>query len=203
LLLYFARHGESEANRSRTFSNRDLVHPLTALGRSQAERLAERLEAERIAAIYASPVLRARQTAEIVGARLGLPFELAEGLREYDVGEWEGTNAEEGWQEYRDVLDAWRRDENDRRVSTGESLAEIVARFATFLGGLRDRHDAGDRVLLIGHGGLFHVALPAALANVDIEFALRHPLQPADLVVAESWPSGWRCVRWAGESPGT
>ena len=60
--LCFARHGESEANLSRTFSNRDGWHPLTARGVDEAQRLARSLEGERISVLYCSPIARARQT---------------------------------------------------------------------------------------------------------------------------------------------
>ena len=67
--LYFARHGESLANTTRTFSNRDPWHPLTERGEQQAAELAETLAPEGIGRIFSSPAARAQQTAGIVGVR--------------------------------------------------------------------------------------------------------------------------------------
>ena len=80
--LYFARHGESEANTTGVFSNRPPGHALTAAGREQAQGLADRLRAEGIAQIYSSPLLRAQQTAEILAATVGAPVEVPDALRE-------------------------------------------------------------------------------------------------------------------------
>src|SRR5512140_3617462 len=88
--LYFTRHGESEANRLKIISNRDLPHPLTETGRLQASTLAERLRTRPILRVYASPLLRARQTGEILSTALKVPLELVDGLREPDCGELEG-----------------------------------------------------------------------------------------------------------------
>ena len=89
-LLYFVRHGESEANVLHVFSNRELVHGLTDTGRAQVQALADQLAGVRFDAFYTSPILRARQSAQIVSDRLGLPFEVTPALAEYDVGILEG-----------------------------------------------------------------------------------------------------------------
>jgi len=68
--LYFARHGESEANVQRIFWNQPEGYGLTDKGRAQAKALADALAGIQFAALYCSPVLRAVQTAQIVGRRL-------------------------------------------------------------------------------------------------------------------------------------
>ena len=84
--LYFVRHGQSVANVEMIISNRDLPHPLTELGRRQAEALAQSLVDVPLAAFHASPIMRARQTAQIVASIRGVPFEMADALREPDCG---------------------------------------------------------------------------------------------------------------------
>src|SRR5213079_3071563 len=69
--------------------------PLSDFGRRQARQLAEELDGEQFDAIYASDLARARETAEIVGERLGLPVELDPDLREKDWGTWEGLTSVE------------------------------------------------------------------------------------------------------------
>lgn len=70
---YFARHGESDANLQRVFANRGDGPPLTSCGRQQASTLAGQLAGDGIQHVYASSLLRARQTAEILASRLAVP----------------------------------------------------------------------------------------------------------------------------------
>lgn len=194
--LYLARHGESEANLSRTFSNRDAWHPLTARGEADAHRLARLLQNEGITVLHTSPIVRARQTAEIVGAHLDLRVEMAEALREWDVGAWEGTNAAEGWAEYAEVVEAWMTGDHERRVSTGESLTEVVERFGAWLRDLRHRHGADERVLAIAHGGIYHAALPYLVEGCEPDFWRTRPLGHCDVVVVAADVGGLRCMSW-------
>src|SRR3979411_1519126 len=96
--LYFVRHGESEANVRQVFSNsdRDTAFGLTDLGRAQVEDLAARLAGVPFAAFYCSPVLRARQSADIVAARLGIDYVIAPAIAEYEVGQLEGKSGARG-----------------------------------------------------------------------------------------------------------
>src|SRR5690348_9669012 len=87
--LILVRHGESLGNRERFFAQDDT--PLTDLGRSQALEVAGKIaERFRPVAIVSSRLVRARQTAEIVSAELGLSFDVASGLEECDFGVWKG-----------------------------------------------------------------------------------------------------------------
>jgi broad specificity phosphatase PhoE len=89
----------------RSFSNShsDLSYGLTDAGRAQVERLAEQLAGVPFGAFYGSPVLRARLSAEILSARLGLDYVIAPALTEYDVGELEGRSDAASWQRYDEV----------------------------------------------------------------------------------------------------
>ncbi|MBS1854831.1 MAG: histidine phosphatase family protein [Acidobacteria bacterium] len=91
--LILVRHGESLANRQRTFAEDDT--PLTELGRQQAAEVAGRIGARfRPAALVSSPLTRARQTAEIIGDELGLDVEVVRGLEECDFGFLKGQTYE-------------------------------------------------------------------------------------------------------------
>ena len=92
--IYFARHGESQANLLHEISNRGLRHGLTRKGREQAEGLARRLQGIPIATIYSSPVLRAIETSVILAHRLDVDYEVTEALREYDCGILEGRSSD-------------------------------------------------------------------------------------------------------------
>src|SRR5215510_3594254 len=84
--LYFVRHGESEANTQHVISNRESTFKLTERGRNQAQALAEKMKDIPITAIFSSPILRARETAEILSQAFDLPYQVTEALREYDCG---------------------------------------------------------------------------------------------------------------------
>jgi 2,3-bisphosphoglycerate-dependent phosphoglycerate mutase len=199
--IYFARHGESEANLLHVFSNRGVKHGLTARGREQAEALAARLAGVAFAATYASPLLRATETADILRARLGVPYTTTPALIEYDVGQWEDDSSAEGWAEHDRVLSAWMREGNpDARVGGGESYREIEARFVPFIEALRAAHGTGDRaVLLVAHGGLYRCMLPLVLRNISATFALEHTLGNAAYALAELHGPDLVCLRWNDE----
>ncbi len=85
--VYLARHGETAYNRERRFQGR-LPVPLDDVGRAQAHELAEKAAGYGFAALWSSPLLRARETAEIVAARIGLTPREDERLVETDAGAW-------------------------------------------------------------------------------------------------------------------
>src|SRR5438034_4239591 len=92
--LYLARHGQSVSNAIRRFQGTQDV-PLSELGRRQAAALAATLRGRRLRHVYASPLERARRTAEAVAAGLDVPLTLVDDLRELSLGEWEGRGVEE------------------------------------------------------------------------------------------------------------
>ena len=81
--LLLVRHGETDWNADGRLQGQT-DRPLSDFGRKQARGLADELAAEGFEAIYSSDLARARETAEIIGARLGLPVELDSDLREKD-----------------------------------------------------------------------------------------------------------------------
>jgi probable phosphoglycerate mutase len=195
--LYFVRHGYSEANRLNEFSNRGLKHGLTESGRQQAATLAQSLAGIRVIRLFTSPLLRAVQTAEILSASLGVPYEITDALREFDCGVLEGTPFEAGRQLFFNSLDEWRRGNWDHRIDQGESFNDIKARFIPFIEQLvREYSDSPDSFVLVGHGGVYVCMLPLVLINVDMDFALAHGISNTGAVIAEQRPEGLVCTAW-------
>lgn len=200
--LYFARHGESEANVQQVFWNQARMYGLTAKGRKQAEALADNLGDVESAALYCSPVLRAVQTAGIVGGRLDLTPEIEDGLREYDVGILEGKRySREAEDLYWQVITQWmERNNRDARIEGGESYNDIEARFMPFIGRLEETYRGTEaNVLAISHGGTLRCMLPLLLSNVDYAFSLANHIDYTTCVVAELRGSKWVCLRWGEE----
>jgi broad specificity phosphatase PhoE len=198
--LYFARHGQSEANVLRVISNRGLVHPLTELGREQATQLAQTLLAVPISKIYSSPLLRAQQTAKIVAATLKLPVEIADALREPDCGIAEGRSDESAWAEHRQAWIAWLDEQRyDYRIEGGESFNDLRARFVPFIDRLLAEHDGtSDQLLLISHGELLIMMLSVMLTNAGEVFAEPRSIPNTGTIVVERQAAGWVCVAWCG-----
>lgn len=196
--LYFIRHGESVANQLGIFSNRPPSYPLTEAGVLQVQALAARLQKLHVASIWASTLLRAQQTAQIIAGTLGCPYQTTDALREYDCGILEGRSDQEAWQLYHEVSDAWMlRQEWERRMPEGESLRDMADRFTPFVKGLLQASNAtGGDLLLIAHGGLYRCMLPVLLGNISWAFANTHRLNYAEVVVARVGANGLFCERW-------
>ena len=133
--LLLVRHGETDWNASgRLQGHTD--RPLNDYGRRQARELADRLSDDGIAAIYASDLSRAKETAEIVGARLGLPVVVDADLRERNWGSWEGLTPSE----------------RDAVAFEGETPQEHRDRLMRAVRRIAARHPA-ERVVVVTHGG--------------------------------------------------
>ncbi len=204
--LYFVRHGESEANVANEFSNQNHEkHPLTEKGKQQAQTLAETLCDVKFSAIYSSPMLRARQTAEILNAPHGLEIQFTRALTEHDAGDMEGRADQAAWDEYTKLFERWILGrELDARIPNGESFNDMRARFIPFLSDLTQKYAAmytsprTANLLLVGHAGIFHSMLPFVLANVGYAFAHKHILNNAALVRVEQREGALVCVTWDG-----
>jgi broad specificity phosphatase PhoE len=202
LRLYFARHGESEANVQRIFWNQPEGYGLTHKGRKQAGVLAGSLADIQFAALYCSPVLRAVQTAEIVGQRLGLAPKVADGLREWHTGILEG----QGYSKETQGLHWWATEQwmvygnHDARIEGGESCNDIQSRFMPFFAGLEAMYCHTDaNLLLISHGGTLRCMLPLLVSNLDNAAVLHRPFSYATPIVTELRDGEWVCLRWGQE----
>jgi probable phosphoglycerate mutase len=149
LTTVLVRHGSSPLSPQNRFSGRGDV-PLSADGRAQAARVAERL-AERggIDLVVTSPLRRAVRTAEAVAAAVGARVVVDEGLVETDFGAWEGLTFAEVQKEWPDELNAWLAS-TDVAPPGGESFASVATRVAATLERLRAQH-LGKTIAVVSH----------------------------------------------------
>jgi broad specificity phosphatase PhoE len=145
--LLIARHGETEWNREERYQGH-ADPPLNETGRAQAQELARQLDGEPIDAVYSSDLRRASETAEIVGVRLGLPVERVTGLREIDVGSWQGLT----------------KTQIDGRPWDGETYEQHSERVLQALRTITAKHPRG-RVLVVSHGGSLRRVQEAVLGE--------------------------------------
>jgi broad specificity phosphatase PhoE len=157
-VILLARHGETADNAppQRFTGSRDT--PLNARGREQAHALAAAVAAAGVQAVWTSHLLRARETAEVVGAALGLVPRVDERLAESHRGRWEGRLVADIRREEPEGWAAWLRAGPSFRFPGGESLAEHQRRALAALDAVR----AGPLpALVVCHGGTIR-ALAAA-----------------------------------------
>jgi broad specificity phosphatase PhoE len=160
--VLLARHGETADNVAPLRFQGFTDTPLNDIGRRQAAELAEAVaaRAESIASLWSSDLARARETAAIVGERIGLTPILDARLREGARGRWEGHLFEEIARTEPDRFAAWMRGGADFRFPGGESLLDQQLRVAQALRGI---HAAGPLpALAVCHGGSIRVMLCAA-----------------------------------------
>ncbi len=157
--LTLVRHGQSVANRDGIVQGH-LDSPLSDLGRRQAEALASawRADGVRFDHLLSSPLLRARQTAEIFALSLGLDLETDPVWMERDLGRGQGMLLA-------DFLDASHRMPASTpfqpTFESGESAWELHARAARALQGIVNGPASG--YLIVSHGGLLNAVLRVAL----------------------------------------
>jgi broad specificity phosphatase PhoE len=157
--VLLARHGQTNDNLEPLRFQGFTDTPLNDTGRAQARELADRVAAlaDPVKSLWASDLSRARETAEIVGARIGLEPRLDPRLREANRGRWEGYTFDEIEQSHPKEYAAWRRGGASWRFPGGESLQEQQDRV---LAALADIEAGGELpALAVCHGGSIRVVL--------------------------------------------
>jgi len=155
--VYLTRHGriQLEDDQRRYIGQLDL--PLSGEGVRQAEALAKRLSQTGITAVFASDLVRSRQTAEMIAAHGGIAVSLRSDLREISLGEWEGCTFADIIRRFPDEFRARGADIAYYRVPGGESFADcslrVVAAFHDLLG-----KSTGD-IAIAGHAGVTRLLL--------------------------------------------
>jgi broad specificity phosphatase PhoE len=155
--LYLARHGETDDNREPVRVQGFTDTPLNDTGRDQATELAERVAPLGLVSLWSSDLKRARETAEIVGARLGLGVRLDPRLREANRGRWEGRRFVDIERECPGRYTDWRRAGASFRFPGGESLLEQLQRVSASLDDIRASGELP--ALVVCHGGSIRVVL--------------------------------------------
>ncbi len=162
-VVVLVRHGESEANVSGAWHGRT-DGPLSERGHAQAAALGERYEW--VDRVFASPLERARVTADALARANGLLVEVRDDLVEVDLGEWEGLTVGEIAAGHPELWSAiFERGEDLPRGVTGETFGASGERLDAAIADLVARHP-GKRIALVSHGGLIWAAV-ARILQID------------------------------------
>ena len=174
--LILVRHGETESNRERLALGREDV-PLNERGRRQAAAVAASLAGVPVAAVYASPLCRAVETARPLAEARGLEVQVDEDLIEMAVGDLEGLSPQEMRDRYGDFLREWfSTGAGSLRMPGGESLQDVQDRAWAAVGRLRERHPE-ETVAVVSHNFTIHAILCRALGIPVASFRrLQHDL---------------------------
>ena len=145
--LYFARHGETDANANMISGKpiSELDEPLNAVGIQQAKELAEQLKNIKFDAIISSPLKRAYQTTELVNTYHNLPIEVIDELRERKANAYIDATT------WNDLFNF------DKHVTMGgvETLEDFFDRIYKIIDSLKQEYK-GKTILAISHGGVQH-----------------------------------------------
>ncbi len=159
-VLALIRHGRTKANTERRWQGHG-DWGLDEVGRAQAESLGEWYG--RAAAVYSSPLRRAMSTAEPIALDGIVPVD---GLKEMNMGEWEGLTTEEIAERWPSMMEAiYRHGVDLRRGTTGESWGELTARVAAAVEAIEPAE--GEPTVVVAHGGAIRSYISSLTATDD------------------------------------
>jgi len=192
--IVLVRHGQTGWNAGagceRFRGRTDL--PLDEAGLAQARALAGRLADRQglpIAALYASPLLRAQQTLAPLAAELGLPIQTHPGLLDIDYGLFQGLTHAEAADRYPDLYRLWRAAPGRVRFPEGEGLADVQGRVWALVGEVAARHP-GQGIVLVGHE-MVNKVLVCTLLGLDLDQIWRIRQDPAGIDAFRQYGEQW------------
>jgi len=176
-MIYLVRHGETDWNRARRIQGSTDI-PLNDTGRAQAAATGSLLARRSWSAVYASPLVRAYETAAIIADELGLPAPVpVPEIVERNYGAAEGLTGAEIEQRYPNL------------VPGRESRDEVAARAIPAILALAEAHP-GESIVVVSHGGVIRTLLntvaplaPAEPIRNGSVHSLRHSEGTLDLVL--------------------
>ena len=159
--VFLVRHGATLLTAEDRFAGATNVQ-LSEEGREQARRLAARLAAENIAAVFASPLDRTLETARILAEPHGLEVQRRDGLREISHGHWEQMTRAEVEHAYPEEAAMWDKDPYTFAPAEGESGLQVTARALPVLMEIVRAHP-GVCVLVVSHKATIRLLLSSLL----------------------------------------
>ena len=149
-LIIFLRHGQAQNNTSRVLSGRAKGVPLTPKGVTQANDIGKYLKSLDISHIYASPVERAHNTAQIVGDHIGIPTTIDERLYELEMGKFSGMAYDDIFAKHGNVFLKFYRGDPSIAENGVETFSQVKKRVLSMVDHVIKEH-TGKNVLLVTH----------------------------------------------------
>jgi probable phosphoglycerate mutase len=181
--LYLVRHGATPLTAEDRFSGAANVF-LSDEGRAQAERLSQRLSDDHIAAIYASPLDRTMETANIIAKPHGLTPIQRDGLREISHGHWEGMTRKHVEENFSEEYLAWESDPFTFAPKEGESGISVLARALPIIREIVVTHESRN-IVVVSHKATIRLILSSLLGFDERGYRDRLDQAPACLNILD------------------
>jgi broad specificity phosphatase PhoE len=185
--VFLVRHGETEYNAKGIYQGHTPV-PLSERGRQQSALVAERLASIRPHVLYSSDIVRAQETAAIIGQRLGMPLRLRDGLREWHLGAWAGKPIEA----FVRHLQAIGAHPVTYVPEGGESQVQTQTRMVAQMQELARQH-AGETLVCVSHGKAIDLFVRHVL-GLDVMQEPPYRIANTSVSVFHCWNGVWEIV---------
>lgn len=192
--IILVRHGQTAWNEGagqKRFRGRTEL-PLDAIGQGQARAVAARLADKPLAAIYASPLLRAQQTLAPLAAERSMEIQTHDGLLDIDYGRFQGLSHSEAEAAFPELYTLWHTAPSQVRFPDGEGLADVQTRLLQLVLELVDRHP-DETVVLVGHQ-IVNKVLTCTLLDLDLDQIWRIHLDTGGICVFQQVDGGWHIL---------
>ncbi|GAC69703.1 histidine phosphatase family protein [Gordonia soli] len=197
--LFLVRHAQIQPNVDLFLESTVPGPDLTEEGRRQADAVVDVFDGRSIDAVYASSMIRTRQTAEPLAAARGLDIHVRDGLREINSGHYEGVSYRADIEGFISTIRSWAERDLDVRMPGGETGAKTIDRFTAVV----DEAATGAQdVVLVSHGAIIAVWCCVVAQNVSTASLSEHLAIPNTGVVSLCGDptDGWRVENWAGQA---
>lgn len=196
--VYFVRHGETRFNRERRLQGWN-DSPLSETGEEHARRMARALSSLGIQTAWISPLGRARQTASIIQAELGIAVESMPELREVSFGLFEGNTIDRLDELFPGMWEQRQADKWNYRPPEGEANKDAVPRALEVVRSIEEWKNP-DPILIVAHFAINRIVL-ALLAGLEPEETIRMDVPHMTLYRAEQANGTWRISYKNVDSP--
>lgn len=147
--IYLIRHGQTVWNEEGKLCGSSDV-PLSEDGLIQAQKLAARMKNVSLSAVYSSPLLRARQTAEAIASLHNLPVQVEQDLSEVDYGDWEGLKVSDAMEKFPELERLRREDPMKFVAPNGEPMKNFAERVIAAIQRIAANHQ-GETICIVAH----------------------------------------------------
>ena len=183
--LFLVRHAAHDRV-DRVLCGRMAGVSLGSVGLAQAHGLARHLMHERVAAVFSSPLERARETAEPIAGRLGHETQIAQGINEIDFGDWTGAafealSGDDRWH-------AWNRNRAVSAAPGGEAMAAVQGRALAQVETWRQAFP-GQAVVAVSHGDVIK-SVVCGLLGLSLDRLHAFEIGPASINTLVLWDGG-------------
>jgi probable phosphoglycerate mutase len=165
LTLYFLRHGQTARSRENVFCG-SIDPELTSEGLEMAQAFAAAYHSKPWSAIFSSPMLRTKATAQPLCDAVGVEMQLRDGLKEINYGKWEAQTVETVSHEYHDDYIRWTADPAWYPPTEGELAVAIATRALHVIEEIKQHYNTGN-VLIVAHKATIRITL-CSLLGIDV-----------------------------------